>query len=99
MAYQIIIADEVFTALNSIIFYLENKFSKKVAAHFLLIFYKKAESLSDNPNLGRKISEHATIRRILITKHNLLYYEVVGNQIHLLSIFFTVQNPKKNKFE
>ena len=40
MAYQIIIADEVFTALNSIIFYLENKFSKKVAAHFLLIFYK-----------------------------------------------------------
>ena len=36
MAYQVIISDEVFGALNAIVLYLESKWSKKDAENFLL---------------------------------------------------------------
>lgn len=99
MAYQIIISNEVFDALNSIVFYLEKKWSKKVAENFLHTFYEKIDSIGSNPNIGRKSGRAFSIRKILITKHNLLYYEINGNSIHLLAIFYTAQNPSKNIFE
>ncbi len=99
MAYQVIISDEVFSALNAVVLYLENKWSKKDAENFLLTFYDKVDTIAKNPSIGRKTSKNPTIRKVLITKHNILYYEVTGNQIALLTIFFTVQNPDKNKLE
>ncbi len=72
MAHQIIVSDEVFASLTSIIAYLEAKWSKKVAENFLLIFYNKVEAIVLNPSIGRKSEKDPSIRKILITKHNLL---------------------------
>jgi plasmid stabilization system protein ParE len=99
MAYQIIISDEVFDSLNSIVLYLETKWSKKIAKNFLLIFYEKVDALAIRPNIGKRTIKNPAIRKILITKHNMLYYEVTDNSIELLSIFYTVQDPAKNKME
>ena len=99
MAYEIIISDEVFSALNAVVLYLENKWSKKDAENFLLIFYNTVDKLTNNPTLGRKTFKNPSIRKLLITKHNMLYYEVTGNKIALLTIFFTTQNPDRNKLE
>ncbi len=99
MAYQVIISDEVFSALNAVVLYLENKWSKKDAENFLLVFYKKVDMIAENPFIGRKITKNPAVRKLLITKHNMLYYEVTGNQLALLTIFFTAQNPDKNKLE
>jgi hypothetical protein len=38
-------------------------------------------------------------QQTLLTKHNLLYYEIDGDRIELLTIFFTAQDPSKNIFE
>ena len=99
MAYEIIISDEVFSALNAIVLYLEKEWSKKVATNFLLIFYDTVDSIANNPKIGRKTIKNPSIRKILVTKHNMLYFEVAGNRIELLTIFFTAQNPAKNKLE
>ena len=99
MAYEIIISNEVFSALNAVVLYLEKRWSKKVAENFLFIFYDKVNAIANNPNIGRKTNKDSDIRKILITKHNMLYYEVSGNRIELLTIFFTIQDPLKNKFE
>ena len=99
MAYQIIISAEVFNSLNAVLLYLETKWSEKVAKNFLTTFYKKVDALAINPNIGKRTIKNPSIRKILITKHNMLYYEVVGNTIVLLSIFYTSQHPAKNKIE
>ena len=99
MAYEVIISDEVFSALNAVVLYLEKRWSKKVAADFLLIFYEKVDTISKNPSVGRKTHKNPAIRKLLITRHNMLYYEVTGNQLALLTMFFTAQDPEKNEFE
>ena len=99
MAYEIIVSDEVFSALNAVVLYLEKRWSKKDAEKFLLIFYDRVTAIANNPTIGRKTTKNTSIRKILITKHNMLYYEVTGNRIELLTIFFTAQDPGKNKLE
>jgi plasmid stabilization system protein ParE len=99
MAYEVIISDEVFDTLNSIVLYLEKRWSKKVAENFLSTFYEKVDAIAVNPTIGRKSGRQPSIRKILITKHNMLYYEINGNRIELLTIFFTAQDPSKNIFE
>ncbi len=99
MACQVIISDEVFSALNAVVLYPENRWSKKEAINFLTIFYEKVDTIAKNPSVGRKTIKNPAIRKILITKHNMLYYEVTGKQLALLSIFFMAQNPEKNKLE
>lgn len=76
MAYQVIISDEVFGTLNTKLLYLESKWSKKDAENFLLNFYRKVDMLAENPLIGCKTIKNPTIRKLLITKHNLLYYEI-----------------------
>ena len=99
MAYKVIISNEVVKNLDAIIFYLEQNWSKAIAEKFLISFYKSVDSISKNPKLSKKSSKHSSIRKILITKHNILYYEVHNERIELLQIFDTRQNPVKNKFE
>jgi len=38
MAYEVIISNEVFDTINSIVLYLEKRWSKKVAQKFLYTF-------------------------------------------------------------
>ena len=99
MAYKVIISDEVFNSLNSVTAYLEARWSKRVAQNFLLTFYEKVDAIIKHPNIGKRTIKNPAIRKLLITKHNMLYYEVSGSTIHLLTIFFTIQDPGKNKME
>ena len=99
MAFQVIISSDVLNALDSIVFYLEEKWSKTVARKFLVRFYEKVDSIASNPTISRKSTKYPSIRKVLITKHNMLYYEVFDDRIELLQIFDTRQDPAKNKFE
>jgi plasmid stabilization system protein ParE len=99
MAYEVIFSDEIFEKLNSIIYYLENNWSKDVAEAFLKTFYRRIDNLAYNPKSGMQTKKNPAIRRFMITKHNTLYYEIFENRIELLTIFFNSQNPDKNNFE
>jgi plasmid stabilization system protein ParE len=99
MAYEVIFSDELFEKLNVIIYYLENNWSKEVAETFLRTFYRRVDNLAYNPKAGIKTLKNPSVRKFVITKHNTLYYEIHENRIELLTIFFNVQNPKRNKFQ
>ena len=99
MAYEVIISTDVLKSLDAVVFYLERKWSVNVAKKFLRTFYKKVDAIAINPSTSRKSSRYPTIRKIFITKHNILYYEVFEKRIELLQIFDSRQNPAKNIFE
>ena len=99
MAYEVIISTDVLRTLDAIVFYLERNWSKKIAEKFLLTFYETVDAIAKNPAISRRSSKYPTIRKILVTRHNMLYYEVIHDRIELLQIFDTRQNPEKNKFE
>jgi plasmid stabilization system protein ParE len=99
MAYEVIISTDVLKSLDAVIFYLERRWSENVAKKFLLTFYKKVDAIALNPTISRSSSRYPAIRKIFITKHNILYYEVFEERIELLQIFDSRQNPQKNIFE
>jgi len=99
MAYKIVVSGNAETALDSILYYLDNKWSKKTSDDFVTIFIKKIAELSLNPKIGKKTDLDESIRKIVITKHNILYYQVISDEIYLLDIIFAKQNPDKNKYE
>ena len=99
MAYEVIISTDVLSTLDAVVFYLERNWSKKIAEKFLLTFYETVDAIAINPTISSRTSKYPTIRKILITKHNMLYYEVNHDRIELLQIIDTRQNPEKNKFE
>jgi hypothetical protein len=69
-----------------------------VAFDFVDIVNKKLDNLSKQPFVGIKSEKNPSIRSILFTPHNRLYYKISGNTIALLTIVDTRTNPKTNPF-
>jgi plasmid stabilization system protein ParE len=77
--------------------FLENKWNIKVAKDFFEILNKKMNLVINHPLIGTP-SKFGS-RRILVTKHNKLYYRIKGNKVMFLQLFDTRQQPSKNKYE
>ena len=66
------------------------------------LFLKLEETLSliaQNPNLFQVSDIKNEIRRVVILKHNTLYYRHINNQIEIISFFSNRQSPKKRKLK
>jgi plasmid stabilization system protein ParE len=72
MAYEIVYSRAAEYQLNAIVAYLEIEWSDRIADRFLKIFNDKLQLLRINPQLGRPLERDRTIRKVTITKHNLL---------------------------
>jgi len=81
-----------------IIDYLIEEWSLSVAADFEDIVNKKLTNLSKRPFTGIKSDKNPSVRSILFTQHNRLYYGITANNIELLTIIDTRKNPKENPF-
>ena len=100
MAYKII-ASKLFQkkiiALNS---YLQTEWGMAVASRFNETLIKIILTIADQPGTGSVSKKKKDVRKILITKHNRLYYRVKDKEtIFLLTLFDTRQNPKRNKYD
>ena len=51
------------------------------------------------PYIGVVSKKDPSIRSIVVTKHNKLYYRITSVKIEILNIFDTRQNPEKNLFQ
>jgi plasmid stabilization system protein ParE len=83
---------------RQVVEYLSNEWSEKVAVEFIKIFYAKIKLISTLPQIGVEVNYKENVRRILITKHNVLYYLFNDKELVLLDLFDTRQNPSKNVF-
>lgn len=98
MAYEIVWTDNSREDLKRIVDYLEEEWSTKIAEEFIIECYSIIELLTYSPYIGIASEKFHSVRKILITKHNALYYSVVGEKITLLDIFDTRQDPTKNLY-
>ncbi len=68
------------------------------ADKFIKEIDKRIETLSQQPFIGNLPDESKTVRSILITKHNRLYYRIKGNIIEIINLYDTRINPKRNPY-
>ena len=69
-----------------------------VASDFKDIINRKLANLSERPFVGIKSEKNSSVRSIVVTPHNRLYYGITENVIELLTIIDTRQNPKESPF-
>lgn len=83
---------------KSVVEYLFSNWSERIALSFIASFYSKIELIDKLPQIGISLKKHKDVFKILITKHNVLYYMINEKEIILLDLFDTRQNPIKDKF-
>lgn len=96
MAYKIIWAPEAIHTLEKIVVYLSENWSNKEVSSFLDKVERTIKILEQNPFLFRGSISH-NVHEALITKHNLLLYQIIEaeNKVELLSFWDTRKNPTK----
>ena len=98
MAYQIIYKKRFVQKLFKLPDYLNSEWSAGVADKFIDVLQKRLSTLSKQPYIGASSTVVKSIRSILITKHNRIYYRIKGNQIEVVNMYDMRINPKKNRY-
>jgi plasmid stabilization system protein ParE len=99
MAYKIRKSKEFLNNVLTILAYIEKEWGIKSSEKFQTILDSKIDSLSIHPKIGRAITRNKHIRKLMITKHNKIYYKIRHNEIIILTLFESKQNPNRNKYE
>ena len=84
---------------SDILDYLKNSWGESVLMKFIDITEDLILQISINNWQFPIINKKYKIRKCVLTKHNSLYYRDSKNQIEILRIFDTRQDPKKLKFK
>lgn len=100
MDYEKIIiwSDEGKNDLNQLINYLDVHWSKSVAEKFIEILEITIRRIKLNPTQFQIVTGKASIYKVIVTKHNTIYFELFDGRIEILRIFDTRQNPDKLTF-
>ena len=96
MAYKIIYKKRLVNKLLKLLGYLKTEWGENVANTFISKLQKRLQTLSKQPYIGVSSSVIKTVRSILITKHNRLFYRIKDNTIEVINMYDTRSNPKKN---
>jgi len=98
MAYEIVWTDNINEDIEDILVYLESVASQKTAENFLSELREKVSVLTKFPESGRKSQKNETVRSILFRKRYWVFYTIIGQEIIMLDIFDTRQDPKKRPY-
>ena len=85
------------TDLNNILDYLNDNWSKREAEKFVIKVSKAIEQIKMSPETFPVVRKKKNIHKFLLVKQNTIYYRIQKNEIELLTIWDTRQNPKKLK--
>jgi plasmid stabilization system protein ParE len=97
--YKILWTDFALSELKDAIEYLNEKWTERELQNFAKEIEKTVNLLSHNPNLFQASDLKKEIRRVIVAKHNTLYYQIKGNTVEILSFFSNRQNPKIRKLK
>jgi plasmid stabilization system protein ParE len=99
MAYKMRTSKEFLNNLFTIQTYIEREWGIKSSEKFQKILDSKIDNPSIHLKIGRVIAGNKNIRKLMITKHNKIYYRITNHEIIILTLFESKQNPKRNKCE
>ena len=98
MDYEIEWSDTAKRQYQQVIEHLKTEWSVKDAENFIEKVNKKLTLLSKFPGIGRRSNKRKRVRKHLLTRQNMLFYEIKKDTIFLLAIYDTRQNPDKIKY-
>jgi len=98
MAYKIIYKKRFQNKLFKLLDYLKQEWGDNVADSFISRLQKRLHTLSQQPYIGVSSTVIKSVRSILITKHNRLFYRIKDDTIEVLNMYDTRSNPKKNPY-
>lgn len=97
--YEIVWSDFALNELQNTITYLEENWTKRE----LRILASRLEStlslISKNPFIFQSSEIKKDLRRVIILKHNTLYYRLKNNKIEIISFFSNRQSPQRRKLK
>lgn len=99
MAYEIIWSENSLDDYNKIIEYLITRWPLSIASEFRKTVNEKLNNLSKRPLTGLKSEINPSIRSILLSSQNRLYYMIGESTIEILAIIDTRSDPQKNPFK
>ena len=100
MAVEIIWSRQAKEDFKAVLSYLRDNWSDDIADSFKEAAYRKIELLESMPEMGIASVAYPTVRRILLSRYNALYYQYTPDSsvLILLNIFDTRANPAENPF-
>ncbi len=98
MAYEIEWTENAKEDLKKIVEYIRDEWSLESAEKFVDKLDSWLELLIQSPYFGTTSKKKRGVRQILVTRHNRLFYRIIGSRIILLDFFDTRQDPEKSTY-
>ena len=76
-----------------IIEYLQNKWNKRVISKFINKLDDNIRFIAEDPKIFPVINKELQIRKLVITKHNTIYYRETEDNIEIVRLFDSRQQP------
>lgn len=93
--YKLFWSDRALEDLQNIIKYLEEEWSQREIRNFAKRLDRRLEVISTSPRLFPKTAKRKNIRRSVLTKHTVIYYEIKERIVTVVALFDPRQHPKK----
>ncbi|MCV9931547.1 type II toxin-antitoxin system RelE/ParE family toxin [Flavobacterium sp. LS1R47] len=84
-------------SFDSIVNYIEKKWSLKEKISFLKKFNKSVSVIILNPESFPLTEKNKIVRKCVVTKQTTIFYVFTSKEITIVSVFDTRQNPNKIK--
>jgi len=94
MHYKVTISRRAENNLEVLYEYLNDNWPDKVRIDFIKSLKKEVDYLRVNPYINQKSDLKRGIRRSIITKHNILYYRILDEEVEIITIQDSRMNPK-----
>ena len=95
MSRKVRISQKAEERLEKLFSYLLHEWSYKAKSDFVKKLDKNVQIIKQQPEIFPESVKKPGIRKCLITKHTPLYYEFDDEEIYILTVFDTRQDPKK----
>ena len=93
--YKLFWSDRALEDLQNIINYFVENWSQKEIHNFARRLDKRLAIIIISPKLFPTTVKRKNIRRSVLTKHTVIYYELSKNTVNIVALFDPRQNPKK----
>nr|NQU91434.1 type II toxin-antitoxin system RelE/ParE family toxin [Bacteroidota bacterium] len=93
--YKLIWSDEALNNLRAIIDYLEYRWTNKEIKKFSQLLVHQLYLIEQNPFLYPLSDRSNGLRKSVLSRQTTIYYQIIGNEIHIITLFDNRQNPNK----
>ena len=83
--------------LENITDYIMNEWGSRIVSKFLIKLNRIISQITVNPKQYPLFNSRLKIRRCVISKQNTLFYRIKKNEIEIVRIYDTRQDPEKLK--